>query len=96
MVQRTTTMLWDHYPQLPYRAQVPWPKIYTRGNLDWVAGVDMVERWLDHSVGRHWCEWCWNMWALNQSSVCGVSFRWEKSVTLFLLRFGSGIEQDLE
>jgi hypothetical protein len=52
-------MLWDREPQLPYRAQVPWPKIYTRGCLDWVASVDMVQTWLDHSVGRHWCEWCW-------------------------------------
>ena len=64
-------------------------------NLDWVASVEMVETWLDQCVGRHWCEWCWNMWTLEQHKVCGVSFRWEPAVSLFLLRFGTGIEEDL-
>jgi len=82
------TMLWDRHPELPYRAVVPWPRIYTRGNQDWVASVDCVQGWLETSVGRHWCEWTWTGWSLAHSDLCAVSFRWEPSVSLFLLRFG--------
>ena len=82
------TMLWDRYPELPYRAVVPWPRVYTRGNQDWVASVDCVQSWLEISVGRHWCEWCWAGWSLAHSDLCAVSFRWEPSVSMFLLRFG--------
>ena len=81
-------MLWDRHPELPYRAVVPWPRVYTRGNQDWVASVDCVETWLETSVGRHWCEWCWAGWSLAHSDLCAVSFRWEPAVSMFLLRFG--------
>jgi hypothetical protein len=81
-------MLWDRHPELPYRAVVPWPRIYTRGNQDWVAAVDCVQGWLEVCVGRHWCEWTWTGWSLAHSDLCAVSFRWEPSVSLFLLRFG--------
>ena len=82
------TMLWDRHPELPYRAVVPWPRIYTRGNQDWVASVDCVQGWLEVCVGRHWCEWTWTGWSLAHSDLCAVSFRWEPSVSMFLLRFG--------
>lgn len=90
-----STMLRDRYPQLPYRAVVPWPRVYGRaGNPDWPAAVDCVQTWLETSVGRHWCEWCWSGWSLAHSDLCAVSFRWEPSVSLFLLRFGVLVESD--
>jgi hypothetical protein len=82
-------MLWDRHPELPYRAVVPWPRVYTVSNQqDWVAAVDCVQTWLETSIGRHWCEWTWTGWSLAHSDLCAVSFRWEPSVSMFLLRFG--------
>jgi hypothetical protein len=82
-------MLWDRHPELPYRAVVPWPRVYTVARQqDWVAAVDCVQTWLETSIGRHWCEWCWAGWSLAHSDLCAVSFRWEPAVSLFLLRFG--------
>ena len=86
-----SSMLWDgHFSSaaLPYCAVVPWPRIYTRGNQDWVAAVDCVESWLEVSIGPHWREWAWSGWHLSHSDLCAVSFRREPSVSMFLLRFG--------
>ena len=83
------TMLWDRHPELPYRAVVPWPRVYTvTCQQDWVAAVDCVQTWLETSIGRQWCEWTWTGWSLQHSDLCAVSFRWEPSVSMFLLRFG--------
>jgi len=81
-------MLWDRYPELPYRAVAPWPVIELNGQPDWIASVDMVESWLDARVGHHWVHWTWSMWTLHQYNHCGVSFVCERDTTLFLLRFG--------
>ena len=86
-------MLWDKHhlhTGLPYQAVVPWPKIYieSTGQEDWIECVYTVEDWLSHRVGPHYVEWAWNMWALHQSNLCGVSFKHQRSVSMFLLRFG--------
>ncbi|NBP00722.1 MAG: hypothetical protein EBU90_11445 [Proteobacteria bacterium] len=78
--------LWD-YPVLPFKAVVPWPQVDYRGHKDWMASVDLVESWLCQSVGPRYSEWTWSMWSLQDSRYCSVSFRWEPSVSLFLLRF---------
>jgi len=81
--------LWD-YPPLPYKAVVPWPCIQTRGSIDWLQSVDLVESWLEHHVGPHWSEWTWSMWSLHNHHLCAVSFRRESNCSLFLLRFSQG------
>jgi hypothetical protein len=79
--------LWDRYPNLPYRAVVPWPVVETDGNLDWVASVEIIQDWLESCVGPHYARWCWSMWSLHQPNLCGVSFARDKDSTLFLLRW---------
>jgi hypothetical protein len=79
--------LWDRYPELPYRAVVPWPVVELNGNLDWIASVDLVETWLEHRIGRHRVEWTWNMWTLHNYDLCSVAFAREADSTLFLLRW---------
>lgn len=80
-------MLYDRFPELPYRAVAPWPLVELNGQLDWVASVDAVETWLTRSIGYHWVHWSWNMRDLEDSSLCGVCFTLERSCTLFLLKF---------
>jgi hypothetical protein len=84
-------VLWRQYPDLPFRAVAPWPLVVTPNSLqlDWVDSVIIVESWLDQHVGDHYVDWCWNMWTLHQYNYCGVAFRYEPNVSLFLLRFGS-------
>lgn len=79
--------LWDKHPELPYRAVVPWPRIETNGNLDWVAAVDIMQSWLESTVGKHYIQWTWTMWTLDQPDLCGVSFARDTDSTLFLLKW---------
>ena len=79
--------LWDKYPELPYRAVVPWPHVEYNGNWDWIASVDCVETWLESRIGPHYVRWVWNMWSLHNNSLCGVCFAREADSTLFLLRW---------
>jgi hypothetical protein len=79
--------LWDRYPELPYRAVVPWPVVEINGNLDWIASVDLVESWLESRIGPHYVRWTWNMWTLHNYDLCGVAFARASDTTLFLLRW---------
>ena len=80
--------LYDHPAlRLPYRAVAPWPIIEFNGQPDWVQAVCSVEDWLERSVGPHYREWCWDTWTLHNAYLCGVTFRQEKSCTLFLLAY---------
>ena len=82
-------MLYDRYPELPYRAAAPWPFVEYKGNVDWIASVDLVESWLERSVGHHWVHWTWSMYTLDQQDLCAVSFLHQRNCTLFLLKFGT-------
>lgn len=82
--------LWD-YPVLPYQAVVPWPSVWVNGHRDWHSASQLVQSWLEFSVGNRYSEWTWSMWMLNSSDLCGVSFRRESMCTLFLLRFSDSI-----
>jgi hypothetical protein len=79
--------LWDRYPELPYRAVVPWPFVERNGQWDWISSVDVMELWLGQHVGHHYKDWTWTMWTLHQHNLCSVSFRRESDSTLFLLRW---------
>ena len=79
--------LWDHYPDLPYKAVVPWPSVVREGHQDWIASVDLLESWLETRVGPHWSEWVWSMWSLHNPYMCGVGFKQQRNCTLFLLQF---------
>ena len=81
--------LWDRHPELPYRAAAPWPYVDYHGQRDWSGSVCLVQSWLESSVGYHWRDWTWSMWTFDQSDLCCVSFRLERSATLFLLKFSS-------
>jgi hypothetical protein len=79
--------LWD-FPELPYRAVAPWPRIERLGQQDWIEQVMTVEQWLELHVGPHYARWGWSMWTLhNQHDLCAVSFAREQDTTLFLLRW---------
>jgi len=79
--------LWDRYPELPYTAHVPWPQVFNPNTqcIDWIESVDLIETWLSNSVGPHWVEWAWSMYTLDEANCCGVSFRYDRNRTLFLL-----------
>ena len=80
-------ILWDRYPDLPYRAVAPWPVVERNGMRDWVDSVESVESWLIEYVGPHWTRWTWDMMTLHNPYLCGVSFARESDSTLFLLRW---------
>jgi hypothetical protein len=88
---RDHRMLWDRFPELPYHAWAPWP-VTPPPQLDWVDPIITVQSWLDTHVGAHYVDWTWDMWRLQSPhhNWCGVSFLHQHSVTLFLLRFGTG------
>jgi hypothetical protein len=84
-------MLYDHYPELPYVASAPWPRIELEsspGQVDWIASMAQVETWLVVSVGHHWVQWTWNMSQNQRIDICTVRFLRDQDTTLFLLRFG--------
>ena len=85
----TMQALWDKHPALPYQAVAPWPVIETNGNLDWIASVDIMENWLESTIGKHYIRWTWNMWSLDQTHLCGVSFARDTDSTLFLLKWAN-------
>jgi hypothetical protein len=86
-------MLWDKYPELPYRATVPWPEIYRGDFVDWDQTVHSVDNWLKQYIGARWVEWTWGWgqfyYGLDCGGRCMVNFHLEKQCSLFLLRFGS-------
>jgi hypothetical protein len=84
-------MLWDkHHPTLPFHAVAPWPSPVDKDKqYDWITQVYTVEAWLEQHIGHHYVDWTWDMWSLKQAYYCGVAFKQECSVTMFLLRFGS-------
>lgn len=79
--------LWDLHPELPYKAVAPWPTVEYNGNLDWIAAVDIMQTWLESTIGRHYVCWAWTMWTLDQPNLCGVSFAKDTDSTLFLLKW---------
>lgn len=82
------TALYDHPAlQLPYVAVARWPLIERNGQPDWVEAVARVESWLLNCIGPHYAEWCWHTWPQQYIYLCGVSFRQERSCTLFLLAY---------
>ena len=88
-------MLWERFPILPYKAYAPWPRVLIPNSItqqdDWIESVDIVECWLERSVGIHCVDWSWTMFTLHDNvhyRTCGVSFRYEPHVSMFLLRFG--------
>jgi hypothetical protein len=94
-------MLWDRFPRLPYHARAPWPSTVVVGahnndsdgdpNNNNTTPIITVETWLHTHVGAHYVDWTWDMWHLQSPyhNWCGVSFLHQRSVTLFLLRFGA-------
>jgi len=80
----------NDYPiELPYRAVVPWPVVYTQTlQQDWMDTVYRVEQWLECQVGPHYQRWVWSMWSLHQTDLCSVSFLRDPDRILFLIRWG--------
>jgi hypothetical protein len=74
------------YHEFEYIASTPWPH-YGNQQLDWVDRIDIIETWLTRSVGPHYREWAWHP----AQDICfaAVAFRWERSKSMFLLRWGS-------
>ena len=72
------------YHEFEYIASAPWPD--TGIQLDWVERIEIIESWLEGSVGSHWVEWAWH--PAREISFAAVAFRWEKHKGLFLLRWG--------
>jgi hypothetical protein len=84
--------LWDKYPELPYQAAVPWPVVYSpeTHNQDWVESVALIENWLEDRIGHHWVCWTWTCWSLVEKvNYCGVSFKYDRDRTLFLLQWSN-------
>lgn len=80
--------LYDHPAlQLPYVARAYWPLVERNGQPDWIEAVDSVNTWLLRSIGPHYLEWCWHTWPQDRSDRLAVSFRRERSCTLFLLAY---------
>jgi len=68
-----------------YAASVSWPAVDNNQQLNWVAGVEILEHWLQTNVGKRPSVWAWH-----DGQSCyriGVAFRWEQDRTLFLLRW---------
>ncbi len=73
------------YHDFEYVARVPWPKIYTNWQEDWVSSIETLETWLNQYTGRHWVEWAYSQ----QQNQCYweacVAFKQDRNRTLFLL-----------
>ncbi len=83
-------MLWDRFPELPYHAHAPWPRVIYNGNQDWEASVALVDSWLMQYIGRRWVDWTWGLTTFNMgidADQCLVNFRSQQYTTLFLLKF---------
>ena len=68
-----------------YHATVPWPVTECGPQINWVAGVELLEIWLQDNVGTRPCVWAWN-----DGQSCyqiGVAFKWEQHRSLFLLKW---------
>lgn len=74
-------MLIEH-SQFDHYASVPWPSM-DQHQLDWIYGVEQIERWLLQNVGSHFANWTWA-----DSGGCyriGVGFRRDQDKFLFVL-----------
>ena len=68
-----------------YHASVPWPSLEQDSQIDWIAGVEQLQDWLQFNIGRRPSLWAWH-----DGRSCynmGVAFKWEKDRTLFLLKW---------
>ena len=77
-------MLIDRH-SFEYHAALPWPLLDHDNQIDWVAGIQMLETWLICNVGQRPCLWAWN-----DGQSCykvGVAFKWEQDRTLCLLKW---------
>lgn len=68
-----------------YHASVPWPLMDHDPQINWVAGVEVLEDWLYSNVGQRLSLWAWSDG--KSSYKIGVSFKWEKDCSLFLLKW---------
>ena len=76
--------------KMPYHAAIPWPRVYTpaTNQQDWIESIFLVESWLETYIGPHWDNWAWTGWSLvEQVNYCGVSFKYDRDRTLFLLQW---------
>lgn len=62
-----------------YHASVPFP------TTDWKYGINIIECWLNDSVGPHLTKWAWNM--SNHPYHIGVGFKWDEDRILFLVKW---------
>ena len=75
------------YHTFQYRAWAPWPR-QDQYQMDWVSSLELVESWLEQSVGPHHKLWAWDRVDLSiQGQYLGVAFRHSPHRTLFLLRW---------
>ena len=65
-----------------YTARVPWPK-GTSDQIDWVAGIECVENWLNSRIGSHYIKWAWHDSEFTYH--IGVAFKWDYDRSLFVL-----------
>jgi hypothetical protein len=67
-----------------YTASVHWPET-SSNQLDWIDGIQDVERWLIDYTGPKYSRWAWN-WSPYAYDI-SVAFKFDKHRTLFLLRW---------
>ncbi len=68
-----------------YVARVPWPKIYTNWQEDWISSIETLEQWLTEYTGPHWVEWAYSQMANQDYWEACVAFKQDRNRTLFLL-----------
>ena len=76
------------YP-FPYIAWAPWPdcRATDEDTIDWVHSIDVMETWLDTTVGARLVNWCWTCMDTPQHAALAVAFKWDRDRSLFLLRW---------
>ena len=73
------------YHDFEHIAQVPWPRICTDYQQDWVNAITTLELWLNSRCGQHYKNWAYSTHQDHNYWEACVAFRWAKHKTLFLL-----------
>lgn len=73
------------YHEFEFVARVPWPKIMTNWQEDWINSIDTLESWLNQYAGPHWVEWAYSQQQNQNYWEACVAFKRDRNRTLFLL-----------
>lgn len=72
------------YPMFEFAAAVAWSRL-CQDNTHWDQAVMTMENWLRWNVGLHYVTWHWC--DSGAPDRIGVSFRWDRDRTLFVLNW---------